>query len=75
MVRVAACVATVFSIFTLLGCLIFVPVLWNKVSSIQEMVQVDLDEFNVSLRSPSTVCTVRYIVVHSTCNIVHYGAV
>jgi len=46
-VRVAACAATVFSILTLMGCLIFVPLLWSKVSNIQAMVETDLDEFNL----------------------------
>lgn len=47
-VKVAAGLAVVLSIFTLFGCLVFLPMLWNKVSSIQEMVGTDMDEFNVS---------------------------
>lgn len=46
-VRVAAIAASIFGVLTLVACLVFVPILWNRVASIQAMVQTDMDEFNV----------------------------
>lgn len=47
-IKLAACVASSLSVATIFGCIVFVPMLWNKVADIQSMVQTDLDEFNVS---------------------------
>lgn len=45
---VASVAAVIFSICTVLGCFMFVPILWQKMSSISAEIENDLNEFNVS---------------------------
>lgn len=45
--NIAALGAVILSICTVLGCLVFIPVVYNQVSSINDEIQLDIDEFNV----------------------------
>lgn len=45
--KIAAVGAVVLSICTVLGCFMFIPILWQKVSSINDEIGNDVNEFNV----------------------------
>uniref|UniRef100_A0A915IJB5 Nematode cuticle collagen N-terminal domain-containing protein n=1 Tax=Romanomermis culicivorax TaxID=13658 RepID=A0A915IJB5_ROMCU len=44
--QVAAIAAIIFSIGTVLGCFIFIPILWQQISSISGEIEHDMIEFN-----------------------------
>lgn len=46
--RIATVGAVVLSICTVLACMMFVPVLWQKVSSVNDEIENDMNEFNVN---------------------------
>lgn len=45
--QIASIVAVLFSIGTVLGCFIFIPMLWSQISTINQEIQADISEFNV----------------------------
>lgn len=45
--KVVSSIAMVLSFFALSGVLLFVPALWQKMSAIQNKLDLDMDEFNV----------------------------
>lgn len=47
--NIAAAGAIILSICTVLGCLIFIPMVYNQISSIGDEIQLDVDEFNVKI--------------------------
>lgn len=45
--KAAGVVAIIFSVCSLLGVMMFIPILWQKMSTIQSKLRMDMDEFNV----------------------------
>lgn len=45
---IAALAASALSVITLMSCIVMVPMVYQKVSSVRMMVENDMDEFNVS---------------------------
>jgi len=45
--QIAACIAVATSILAVIGCTLFVPLLYSKMSSIEAQVKLDLEQFKV----------------------------
>ncbi len=45
--RVAAYVATGLSVMSLIFCLLYIPILINKIANIHDELQMDMDEFKI----------------------------
>lgn len=49
--KFAAFGASALSVCTVIGCVILVPLIYNKISSITDEMKLDMQEFNVSFNS------------------------